>query len=661
MLRLADEQDGALVRRRVPLEELDIATDDEVARAVGVLIESRLLTVADGTVEVSHESLLAEWPRLRTWLDEDRAGRRLRAHLAGSAREWEERGREAADLYRGPRLAAALDWSVDHADELNTLEREFLEAARAEHERELAAQRKRNRRLRTMLAGVAALLVLAVIAGVVALVQRRAARRQATVALARQLGAKPFRNLGSIWRCCWRARRSSSTRRPRPTARSSPRCCAARQRSQRSRAHHRPAAGRRREPRRQDARGCREHQLRAVLRHRDASRARGASARLPPRPGAFLGRRQARRPRTREGRAAPMLLDVRNGRSLRQIAWLGIDRRWAYGPTSFAVPILISPDDRRVYLAYSTTDPSDTHDRRTYVDEWSVATRKLLRSVAEPARGMFDANFGPDGDIHLLTDDRLLTIDPGSLEPVASRRVELPETSIPAIAALSPDERTVMLGEPSGGVVFVDTRTGRTTVGAGKTGVGVDAVAFTGNGRAAISAGEDGHVTIWNPKTANVTATFVGHEDRITGMVRTADSRTLYTTSLDGAVFAWDLSGVRAFGHPFVLPVVSAYGQFWVTRATPARPLVRRQLVRDPFRFQEGCGRRGLHPCRHSLVRRSGASRLRGGVARLVAGCDPCSRWARATARSGSGAWERGRAWFAGSSACRSPRSCRRR
>ena len=102
MLRLADEEDGAIVRRRVPIEELDVATDDDVARAVGVLTESRLLTVAEGTVEVSHESLLAEWPRLRGWLDEDRVGRRLRAHLANSAREWDGARPRAGRPVPGP-------------------------------------------------------------------------------------------------------------------------------------------------------------------------------------------------------------------------------------------------------------------------------------------------------------------------------------------------------------------------------------------------------------------------------------------------------------------------------------------------------------------------------------------------------------------------------
>src|SRR5262249_56673615 len=103
---------------------------------------------------------------------EDRDARGLRAHLATSAREWHGREREPADLYRGPRLAAAIDWSADHAGELNALEREFLNASRAEHERELAEQRRRSRRLGALAAVAGVLLVLALVGGAVALAQR---------------------------------------------------------------------------------------------------------------------------------------------------------------------------------------------------------------------------------------------------------------------------------------------------------------------------------------------------------------------------------------------------------------------------------------------------------------------------------------------------------
>ena len=43
------------------------------------------------------------------WLDEDREGIRTLRHVTDSARSWDELGRDPAELYRGPRLVAALD------------------------------------------------------------------------------------------------------------------------------------------------------------------------------------------------------------------------------------------------------------------------------------------------------------------------------------------------------------------------------------------------------------------------------------------------------------------------------------------------------------------------------------------------------------------------
>ena len=50
-------------------------------RVLAALIDARLVTVGAGTVELSHEALLREWPRYRGWLEEDRVGRQLHAHL----------------------------------------------------------------------------------------------------------------------------------------------------------------------------------------------------------------------------------------------------------------------------------------------------------------------------------------------------------------------------------------------------------------------------------------------------------------------------------------------------------------------------------------------------------------------------------------------------
>ena len=72
LLRLAAPGEGAeVVRRRAPLSEFDLDRDADVSRAMAVFTDARLVTVAEGTAEVAHEALLHEWPRLRTWLEDD--------------------------------------------------------------------------------------------------------------------------------------------------------------------------------------------------------------------------------------------------------------------------------------------------------------------------------------------------------------------------------------------------------------------------------------------------------------------------------------------------------------------------------------------------------------------------------------------------------------
>ena len=111
MLRLSapGEADEA-VRRRVPLAEFDPERNADVAHVVEVLTDRRLLTVSEGVVEVAHEALLREWPRLRDWLEEDRAGRLLHAHLMDTARGWAAADRDPLNSTGGPtHVGAGLD------------------------------------------------------------------------------------------------------------------------------------------------------------------------------------------------------------------------------------------------------------------------------------------------------------------------------------------------------------------------------------------------------------------------------------------------------------------------------------------------------------------------------------------------------------------------
>jgi len=199
LLRLATGEPGMLVRRRCPYAEA--AYDEPARRVVDALAAARLITVEAEAVEVAHEALFDNWPRLADWLDEDEQGRRLRAHLAPAALDWDQGGRPATDLYRGVRLDAAVHWANEHPTDLTPAERDFLAASVSRAEQELRAERARaarearaGRRLRVLLTAVAAAAAAAVAATVLAVGQRSTATERARLAIARQLGAAALVN-----------------------------------------------------------------------------------------------------------------------------------------------------------------------------------------------------------------------------------------------------------------------------------------------------------------------------------------------------------------------------------------------------------------------------------------------------------------------------------
>ena len=96
------------LRRRVLLA--DFAGDQSVKDLVERFGSARLLTFdrdpasREPTVEVAHEALLREWPRLVEWLDEDAEFLRSVDAISRAANSWNEGGRRPTDLYRGGRL-----------------------------------------------------------------------------------------------------------------------------------------------------------------------------------------------------------------------------------------------------------------------------------------------------------------------------------------------------------------------------------------------------------------------------------------------------------------------------------------------------------------------------------------------------------------------------
>ncbi len=222
-LRLTELGEGTEdTRRRAALAELGQQLERAaVLRGVlNTLAEARLITLSEDSAEVAHEALIREWQRLHEWLTQDREGLLLHRHLTEAAHEWERRGRDASELYRGARLAHASEWATSNPERLNQVEREFLEAstgqeqhealeheAQRQHELEIERQRVEEHKLaahrlcqRAIYLGLALAGAFLLLLAAIALYRQanqnyKVSQQQAQLATARELAAASLNNL----------------------------------------------------------------------------------------------------------------------------------------------------------------------------------------------------------------------------------------------------------------------------------------------------------------------------------------------------------------------------------------------------------------------------------------------------------------------------------
>jgi hypothetical protein len=160
------DRDGRFVRRAAPLEQLPPAQRALVA----ALADARLVVVGPSAagpavVELSHQALIDHWPRLRAWLDEDRAFLTWRARVDSQRERWEAEDRAHSALLRGAPLAEAADWLPAREADLAPADADYLRRSRAR-------QRWEVRRWR-IVAAVVAVLGLAAATLTVVAVQRQ--------------------------------------------------------------------------------------------------------------------------------------------------------------------------------------------------------------------------------------------------------------------------------------------------------------------------------------------------------------------------------------------------------------------------------------------------------------------------------------------------------
>ncbi|MBV9095392.1 MAG: helix-turn-helix domain-containing protein, partial [Streptosporangiaceae bacterium] len=197
----ATSAEGVDTADRATRAELAEGKSPAEVRDVEAVLEAfaaeRLLTLAAGTVELSHEALLTAWPLLRdSWLADTHADRIVRSRLRTTAAEWARQSRDSSYLYSGSLLQAATDTAARiganpaRHPPLGQTERDFLHVSSGAHRRTV-------RRRQAVIAGLLALTLTALTAaGIAARNAATAARNAASashqhaIALSRQLAAE---------------------------------------------------------------------------------------------------------------------------------------------------------------------------------------------------------------------------------------------------------------------------------------------------------------------------------------------------------------------------------------------------------------------------------------------------------------------------------------